>query len=153
MQDHCSRSPQGDGQIAAARSSRAIVVSRQQRDAIHSELLISLTRIGDVSILVDRGEYDEAAELAQEMRDVTRMLDDLGWDARPDEREAEFEITLGAADLARAVYQLQVRASGALVSEIPEAQATEMEYRDSLRAIAAYGAILTQLDRAVVACR
>jgi hypothetical protein len=149
MQDHCSRSPQGDGQFPAARAPRPVVVSAADRDAIFPELMIVPSRIGDVSVFEDRADYEEAAASAREMRDVTRLVDDFGWD--PDGTADSYEITLSAGELARLVYRLQTQTARALADEIPEAQETELPYRESLRAIAANGAILTKLDDAASA--
>lgn len=57
MQDHCSRSPAGDEEVLGVRGRGAVVVvSRQHRDGIHTELLTALTRIGDVWLLAERGD-------------------------------------------------------------------------------------------------
>lgn len=144
MQDHCSRSPQGDGQIPAARTVRGLIVSADIRDAIHPELMIALSVVGDIWISQGQGAHLEAASRARELRDVTRLLDDFGWD--PEGGDAsEYEITLGAAGLTRAVGRSQLRTAAALEEEILEARASEQPYRDSLRAIAAYGPVLRLL--------
>jgi hypothetical protein len=56
-----------------------VVVSADVRDAIHPELTVALGVVGDIAIAQDRGEHLEAAERARELRDVTRLLDGLGW--------------------------------------------------------------------------
>jgi hypothetical protein len=65
MQDHCSRSPYGDGRIPAARTPRGVVVSAEVRDAIHPELTVALIRVGDIAIAQDRGEHLDAAGRAR----------------------------------------------------------------------------------------
>ncbi len=146
MQDHCSRSPRGDGQFPAAQMPHGLIVSGDIRDAIHPELMIALSVVGDIWISQDQGAHVEAASRARELRDVTRLLDDFGWD--PEGDASEYQITLGAAELTRVVGRLQLRTAAALEEEIPEARASELPCRDSLRAIAAYGAILRLLGEA-----
>lgn len=128
-----------------------VVVSRQHRDAIHPELLTALTKLSDVWLLLNRDDYAGARKLSLEQRGVLALLDALGWE--PEAEEEEFEVAMDAVELARTIFLLQTQTAGVLTVEIREAQETELEYRGSLRAVAAYGAILTQLDGAVSSWR
>lgn len=148
MQDHCSRSPVGDGQLPGVQAPRAVVVTGQHRDAIHPELLTALTRLSDVLMLAERGDYADARRTAADMRSVMSLLDHLGWD--PEESSDRFEIPMERAELARAVVFLQGVTASALCAEIEDAQEASRAYGGSLRALTTYGAILAQLDTAPV---
>jgi hypothetical protein len=140
----------GDEEVLGVRGRGAVVVvSRQHRDAVHPELFSALSRLGDVCTLLNRDEHAAAQRLSIDMRRVMALLDAFGW--APEVEEQEFEIAMDAVELAHTIFLLQTQTAGVLTIEIREAQETELEYRGSLRAVAAYGAILTQLDGPVSA--
>lgn len=120
---------------------------RQHRDAIHTELLTALTRIGDVWLLVDRDDYAEARRLSLELRGVERLLDDLGWE--PEAEDEEFVISMRPAELASVIYLLQSQTAGLLTGEIVDVEETRRQCGRSLQAIAAYGVVMTQIGEAV----
>lgn len=128
-----------------------VVVSRRHRDVIHDELLAALTRIGDVWLLAQRGDYADAQRTSRELRGVTWLLDDLGWD--PEAEGEEFEITMRPPELAAVIYLLQSQTAALLKGDIADAEATRRLCGRSLHAIAAYGVVLTQIGEAVGAWR
>lgn len=147
MQDHCSRSPAGDEEVPGARRRVPVIVSRQHRDAIHTELLTALTRIGDVWLLAERGDHREAQRTSRDLRGVTWLLDDLGWD--PETDGDEFAITMRPPELAAVIYMLQSQTAGLLTGEIEDVELARTLCGRSLHAIAAYGVVLTQIGEAV----
>lgn len=144
MQDHCSRSSGRDADARRACASEdhpaQVTITRAQRDAIHDELLDALRGIGDIVAAAERGEYEVARHLRQRYVGVMRLLDDLGWG--PEEGGgAAVAITVEAEELTRTVGFLQARTTAEMGRHV-EAQ---QEVSHALSAIAAYGAILTQL--------
>lgn len=124
----------------------AVKVGREQRDAIHAEVMGVLTGTGDVYLELERGDYEAARRLRRRFEDAMRLLDDLGWE--PDAAGEEFELSMPARDLARAVRLLGANAAATLQSQIVE----PIEQGEStLRAIAAQtacGDVLAQLAAA-----
>lgn len=82
-----------------------IKLNRKQRDAIYGELLLDLTGTGDIRVNVDAGEYEAARQLRRRYEEDMRLLDDLGWEPEPNDRD-EFEVSMGHDDLARVLQRL-----------------------------------------------
>lgn len=93
---HPNRSPQA-----------GIALSREQRDAIHADVLNHLSGIGDLFMHVEQGNYKTAQRLRREFEEDLRLLDDLGW-AEDDPAES-FELTMPRDQLARAMQRLHDR--------------------------------------------
>lgn len=121
----------------------AIKISREQREAIHAEILDVLTGTGDIHIEVRRGDYDAARRHRRRFEDAMRLLDDLGWD--PDREGEQFELSMPAGQLARALGGLSRDAGAVLHAHIVEpVEERELAAR-SLTAQTAYGEVLAQL--------
>jgi hypothetical protein len=98
---HPNRSPQP-----------GIALSREQRDAIHADVLNHLSGVGDVYLMIERGELADAQRLRREFEEDMRLLDDLGW--AEDDTAESFELTMPRDQLARAMRRLHDRNAEAL---------------------------------------
>jgi hypothetical protein len=81
-----------------------ITLNRDQRDAIHGELLLDLSGTGDIRVEIDKGDYQAAQRLRRRYEGDMRLLDDLGWE--PDHERDEFDVTMEPDDLARVLRRL-----------------------------------------------
>lgn len=76
-----------------------IKLNREQREAIYAEVALDLDAVGDLAIVMSKGDYDTARRYRRRFEDDMRLLDDLGWE--PEQNRDEFELTMPTADLAR----------------------------------------------------
>ena len=113
-------------------------ISREQRDALYSELLLDLSGIDDIDMLLSTGRGKAAQEMAGGMREAMRLLDDLGWD-RIDPRET-YELTMPDDDLERLILRYRERLEADLAwraQELrrgrPDAEQEAAEWRDDVR--------------------
>lgn len=121
----------------------AVNVGREQRDAIHAEVLGVLTGTGDVYFELERGDYEAARRLRRRFEDAMRLLDDLGWD--PDAAGEEFELSMPPGELARVLAELSDNAGAVLRAHIVEPIEEREHAARSLTAQLAYGDLLAQL--------
>lgn len=82
----------------------SLTIDREQRDAIHGELVRQLTGVGDVYIAIARDDYADACQLRDRFEAAMRLLDDLGWE--PDTARQSFELTAPAGQLVCALRWL-----------------------------------------------
>jgi hypothetical protein len=73
----------------------AITITREQRDAIHQELLTELTGSGDIWAELQSGDYDAAKRTRRRFEDEMRLLDDIGWE--PDQKRGGVRAHDGSA--------------------------------------------------------
>ena len=113
-------------------------ISREQRDALYSELLLDLSGIDDIDMLLSTGRGKAAHEMAGGMREAMRLLDDLGWE-RIDPRET-YELTMPDDDLERLMLRYRERLEADLAwraQELrrgrPDAEQEAAECRDDMR--------------------
>jgi hypothetical protein len=93
-----------------------VMVTRAERDAVRGEVLTDLTALGDLTVLVDAGEYANARKHRARFEDGLALLDDLGWE--DDDPRDEFELTLAPECLERAVRNLQDNALSTLAEYV-----------------------------------
>jgi hypothetical protein len=123
---------------------QAITITRAQRDAIYGELLVELTAVGDIYIVLDRGDYEKARRLREHFVEDMRLLDDLRWEPSP--TCEYFEITFPAERLACLMGRLHQLASEALTAHVGRPDDDERLLAErKVAACAAYGSVLSQL--------
>lgn len=118
-------------------------VARPSRDALYGELVDHLSAVGDIHLLLARGEHLTARRLAGAFREETRLLDDLGW-ASDDARES-YPLTMDAQELASVLGRLHRDASALLASLLARPREDEALSERSLAATGACGALLSQI--------
>lgn len=121
----------------------AIKITREQRDAIYAEICTDLAGTGDIQLELDNGDYEAARRHRRRFEDDMRLLDDLGWE--PEQDGEEFEITMPAQQLTRALRGLNDNARAIVHSHIVEPLAEREQAARSVVAQAAYGDLLAQL--------
>ncbi len=121
----------------------AITINREQRDAVHQEIMLDLTGVGDIFHALNGDDYEKAREYRRRFEDDMRLLDDLGWE--PEQEADEFELTMPRPDLARALRRLDASARSMLHSHIVEPIEERRYAERALVAQGAYGDVLAQL--------
>jgi hypothetical protein len=98
--------------VALSSSGARLTIDREQRAAIYEDVTNHLSAIGDVDLLIRRGELETAQRLRREFEEDLRLLDDLGWAS--DDPRTSFELTMQLPELARALARLSAEVSEAL---------------------------------------
>lgn len=124
----------------------AIKLSREQRDAIYAEIMLDLSGTGDIQIELDNGDYEAARRHRRRFEDDMRLLDDIGWEPKADGEE--FELSMPADQLARALRHLNANAHAMLDAHVAEPIDQQRRARQTLIAQTAYGDLLGQLSEA-----
>lgn len=121
-----------------------MVVSREARGAIRTELMIVLRGIGEIHTAADHGDYARARALRRRHGDVLRLLDDLGWS--PEDPGERFAITMPTPGLVRVLRLLEARTVEALDAHVREGgDHARQSVRYVLALVAACGSIVTQV--------
>jgi hypothetical protein len=109
-----------------------LTVSVDERRAIRDELLVDISRVGDIALALDRDDPEQARCLRYELEQDYRLLDDLGW-AEEDPGEA-FELTMPAGELSHALARLHGLALGSLRQHISAPEDPHIAARNALAA-------------------
>jgi len=125
-----------------------IVIDREQRSALHAELRTRLSGVGDIHLLLERGDHAEARRLAAAFREDLALLDDLGW-ADEDPRE-HYELTMAPEALAAVAARLHRESAGFLATHLARPRDEEALAERSLKATEACASILSDLAEAGV---
>jgi hypothetical protein len=126
----------------------ALAITTEQRDAIYEEVLIDLSGIGDLVLLLDRGEHEAARDHGQRFIEDLRLLDDLGWMPGPGDRRDEFVLTMPPAELARALRRLNDNAATVVYRHVVMPIEEREQTQRAVTAMAAYSDLLAQLIQA-----
>jgi hypothetical protein len=121
----------------------AIILDRDQRDAIYSQIRNDLSGVDDISRLLDGGDIDAALRHRGWFEDDMRLLDDLGWEPEP--ADQQFELTMPAVDLARLFSRLNGEAGAELKDVLAETADDRDDAQRMLLARTTYGNVLAQL--------
>lgn len=89
-----------------------LVISRKDRDALHTALLVSFTGLSDIRSCLVNGEIADAQRRRVRFERELRLLDDLGWDPEPD--TDRFTLTMPAENLAPILERIYWESAGAL---------------------------------------
>lgn len=84
-----------------------VTIRRTERDALWWLCRLKMAAIGDVFAAFAAGDVNEARALRHVYRDVTRLLDDIGWKEQQD--GDAFAVTMASDALLRALLQLHER--------------------------------------------
>ena len=85
--------------------STTITISREQRDPLHRLVTQHISGIGDVTMMIEAGNFAEAERFGLEYSEDIRMLNDLGWD--PDDDRESFDLTLPPLELIEVLKRLR----------------------------------------------
>jgi hypothetical protein len=92
-------------------------ITRQERDALWDTLVTDLMSVGDLALVLSRGDEDAAQRLHQRHSQNVRMLDHIGW--RPTHHQQNFELPIERDDdLARTIQRLAALAASALADAL-----------------------------------
>lgn len=139
--------PSGTDPQRAAEASTNIALDGEQRDAVRAHLLYSLTygTIEDFPLNLELGNYEEARQTRDELRDATALLDDLGWG--PDDRGQRSVLTLPPSRLRRVVDRQREQAAMILathaIGTLDDDEAIEL----AKASLPVYGNIISQLSQ------
>ncbi len=75
----------------------SLTINRRYRDALYDGLMTDFTAIGDIFCHLHNDEPAHAKRLHGRFAVELRLLDDLGWEQKPDAEE--FELTMPAREL------------------------------------------------------
>jgi len=123
----------------------ALSITGEQRDAIYEEVLNDLCGIGDVALLIGRGEYGSAREQGCRFVEDLCLLDDLGWEPASGDGRDEFVLTLPPAELTRALRRLDDNAGAVLYRHVVMPIEEREQTQRVVTAMAAYIDLLAQL--------
>jgi hypothetical protein len=101
-----------------------MVLNRLQRDALYQFVLADLVGIGDVAIVLQKGEVAEAQRLRGHGEEDFRLLDLLGW--RAAEARDRYELARSGETL-RVFGRLHAAATGAIARTVAEFASDELE--------------------------
>lgn len=121
----------------------ALELTRKQRDAVRDEVVTDLSGVGDLAMVVDRGDLTTALRFRDRFIAGVRLLDDLGWTA-DDPREV-FELTLALDQLEPALEHLQDNATAVLRQHMLDPADCELAEQAAI-ASDAYDAVIKQID-------
>lgn len=83
-------------------------VTEKERDALYQGTLDHLSGLGDLAMVIEAGDYEEASRLGRDFCDDLRfVLDDLGWGEGPGET---VELTTPPDVLSRLLPRLESQA-------------------------------------------
>ncbi len=85
----------------------SVTIRRAERDALYWLCWLKMAAIGEIFTAFAAGDVDEARGLRHVYRDVTRLLDDIGWKEQQD--GDAFAVTMELDALLRALLQLHER--------------------------------------------
>jgi hypothetical protein len=94
-----------------------MVLDRVQRDALRQFLVTDLAGVGDMAIVLQRGEVGEALRLRDRFEEDLRLLDLLGWEARGGRESYELALSDEAV---RVLGRLHSRATGLIARTVAE---------------------------------
>jgi hypothetical protein len=103
-----------------------LTINRTERDALYDSLVTDLSAVGDISIDLDNDEPAHAKRLRRRFEVELRLLDDLGWEKKPDREQ--FELTMPAAQLGPIIERIYWSAVGSLANH-PEELVEEAAYQ------------------------
>jgi hypothetical protein len=78
-----------------------VTLDHSQRDGIYTFLLHDLANLGELALVLSRGEVQQARHLGTRFKQELRLLDQVGWEKNPD--QSEFTISMGLDEI-RAVF-------------------------------------------------
>lgn len=116
-----------------------ISLTPQQREAIRSVVLTDLSVIGDIPMAIDHGEYDVARRYRIECEQLTRLLDDLGWE---DDHDGPVELTVAPDQLLPVITRLLDNQIAVASDAAAEWQAEAAESDATCRMLADLEAVL-----------
>ena len=122
----------------------AIELTREERDAVRSEILTALTEVGDFTTYLDGGEIAKARRVSDKFHEYVALLDDLGWDEE-DDRES-FEVTVPPEELARLLPRLRLEVAGSLTTDILDAQFNQRGTERSALASAVFSRMAHEVE-------
>ncbi|HEV3323081.1 MAG TPA: hypothetical protein VG147_12945 [Solirubrobacteraceae bacterium] len=94
-----------------------MVLDRTQRDALHQFVVTDLAGVGDVAIILQKGDVAEALRLRHRFEEDLRLLDLLGWRATGDRDCYEL---MPSEEAVRVLGRLYVRATGRIAQTVAE---------------------------------
>jgi hypothetical protein len=124
---------------------QAITITRAQRDALYHQLVVDLGGIGDVSLMLEQGDYESARRFRREFEDDMRLLDDIGWER--DATAERFELTARPKQLARAMRRLQELVGDQIARQARERSEEGRLIDEQLALTDACGSVLAQVAR------
>jgi hypothetical protein len=114
-----------------------MVLDRVQRDALRQFIVTDLAGVGDVAIVLQEGEVDEALRLRSRFEEDLRLLDLLGWQAAGDRDHYKLA---RSEEAVRVLGRLHVRATGLIARTVAEFDGEDLN--EALRVAEACAAAL-----------
>jgi len=94
-----------------------VQISREERDALWDYLVGDLMSVGDLALVLSRGDEDAAQRLHQRHIQDVRLLDHIGWQRT--HHQQTFDLPLERDDdLARTIQRLGTSAAVALANAL-----------------------------------
>jgi hypothetical protein len=120
-----------------------VTIRWADRVALHWLCWLKTAAIGDIFTALENGDVNQAQELRRDYRDVTRLLDDLGW--KEDQTAEAFAITMEPDALLHAVMLLHERAVALLTAHAHGAGDGPVELENAVNGVTACDALLIRL--------
>jgi hypothetical protein len=94
-------------------------ITRQERDALWDHLVSDLMSVGDLALVLSRGDEDAAQRLHQRHIQDVRLLDHIGWQRTHHKQTLDLPIE-GDDDLAHTIQRLGISAAAALANTLQD---------------------------------
>jgi hypothetical protein len=94
-------------------------ITRQERDALWDTLVTDLMSVGDLALVLSRGDEDAAQRLHQRHNQNVRLLDHIGWQRTHHKQTFDLPVERND-DLAHTIQRLATLAASALADELQD---------------------------------